>query len=1031
MIIKSKDVSLSENLLKREAKMKISRHLFVVLLCLLLTSLVNAQVLQTGSIRGTVTDNENNPLPGVNITVTGPSLIGSNNDITNDRGGYRIPSLPPGTYTLAAELEGFQTVRRENIVVRVGMVVTIEVQMAMTSVKEEVVVVAPAPTIDVQSSKLATTVTTEFMQMLPLNRNFSSIVAITPGTIGSVMHGGVENSNAFEIDGVNVNDPEMHGRMVTAQFDSIEEIEIITGGIPAQVGLSSGSFVNVVTKSGGNSFHGSAQVFYSSEDMTKILYPDYQLRAMGLGKPSAPIFSYDISGVLGGPIMKDKLWFFGDFALDKSKSHSTFIPTTIWGKSYDQYPLTDENQQASLKLTTQLSKNLRMFILGSFQRNYQPYSLWLAGTRNTGESLIDRTPKKWTVTGNVSWIINPDTFVDFRFGLVDNKMPQLYSEPGTTKDNPHYYDAYTGYNWGSPTRMNETIWRNTKQASIRLTHFKDDFLLGDHNFMAGVELQSGLNEWGWWRPNPMHWRYYNGNPYYYRGVYGLSGPHPDFGDGYLWFAVCGPNEGDTVVQGTAVRFSSFIQDAWTIKKRLTLNVGLRFDTYTSRMPEQTKAPAAGIVEAIGATYLLPDYGFNPFGALSLPEWSNIMGYSPLSPRIGLTYDLFGDGKTALKASFSRYAESLPTMYFLTVHPFRPRELAFYWWDLNNNAVPDAPPTDSYKTTGTSPLEMSESYYKKRIGNDIKAPTTDEFTASLDHELAKDVKIGIRYVTRKKKNIVDTVLWDPATDRYWYTHEQAPDWWIPFTTTVPAYGNFSAKEITLYMMSRKAPSMFYQFNNVPEAKRDYQSLEFTFEKRMSHGWMLGGSLVLSRTRGNNTGSHNDVWGYSGAFDHANWWVNAYGRDSSYDRPLAVKLFGSFILPLKFVAGFYYTHFSGLPWARTVEVFPPAGWATANFTNQWSWQVKLEPVGERRYAPIDNLDFRLEKEVPLPYGKLGLFVDVYNLLGHTFTTVSQNPGGRWYPTDANTTTGTYNPDAYYGRVTGASASRTFKVSFRYSF
>jgi hypothetical protein len=1011
--------------------MKISRTFLTTFLCLMMISILNAQSLQTGSIRGTVTDPEGEPLPGVKITVTGPSLIGSESDTTSARGVFRIPTLPPGTYVIVAEIDGFQPIKREGVIVRVGMTVTISISMTPSELKEAVTVVAPSPTVDVQSSKLATTISTEVIERLPLNRSLSEIIATTPGTVGTAMHGGFENTNAYELDGLNVNDPAMHGRFVTVQYDAMEEVEIITGGLPAQVGISSGSFVNVVTKSGGNDFHGQVQAYYSNEDMTTILFPDYQLEAMGVGKPEAPIYSYDISAALGGPIIKDKLWFFADFNTDKSETHSPFIPTTIFGKSYEQYPLTDSNIGGFLKLTTQISENLRFFALGIFQRNDQPYSLWLRGPRNTGESLIARTPIKWTVTGNLSWLISANTFIDFRVGLVDLDMNQPYSEWDSTKDNPHYYDAYTGYNWGSPFRMGEYIWRNTKQASVRLTHFQDDFLGGDHELMGGVEYQSGVDYWGWWRPNPMHWRYYNGSPWYYRGVYGLDGPHPDFGDGFLWFAVCGPNEGETFVEGWYSRFSAYLQDSWTIKNRLTLNLGLRFDTYNSWIPAATKPAAAGIVEAIGATYLEPVYGFNPFGQLELPEWSDIMGWSPLSPRIGLTYDPFGDGKTAIKASYSQYAEAMPVMYFLTVHPFRPRELQFYWWDLNNNGIPDAPPTDSYESTGPSPIEMDESYFKKRLGENIKAPITDEFVFSINHELWRDVKVGVQYIWRKKENLVDTVMWDPGSDRYWYTHELAPDWWIPFTTRVPEYGPYPEQEVTLYMMSLDAPPWFTQFSNVPEARIDYQALEITFDKRMSNGWMLGGSVVFSKTEGDNTGRHGDVWGYSGAYDHANWWVNRYGRHY-YDRPLIIKLYGSFDLPLGIMASFYYEHSSGTPFARTVEVFPPAGWAAAHNTNLWSWTVNVETPGDRRNPALDNVDFRIEKEFGLgKYGRIGFFLDVYNLLGNTYVSIAQNPAGRWFPVDANTNVGTYNPDPWYGNITGISASRTYKISVRYTF
>ena len=1011
--------------------MKLSRICLVFFLSISFISFLDAQQLQTGSIRGVVTDVEGSRLPGVSMSAKGPSLIGSQDVTSGANGSYRILALPPGTYTVTAGLNGFKTVIREGVIVRVGMVVDIDFQLTPSALKEEVVVTAVSPVVDVQSSKITTQVTTEFMQKLPLNRSLSNIIAATPGTIGTVMNGGVENSNAYELDGVNVNDPDMNGRFVTVQFDAMEEAEIVTGGLTAQVGNSSGSFINVVTKSGGNSFHGQAQAFYSNESMTKILLPDYQLRAMGLSKPAAPIYNYDLSAILGGPIIKDKLWFFADAAFDKSAQHSPFVPTVILGKSYDQYPLTNSNVRSFVKLTTQISKSLRFFATGVYTLTNEPYSLWLAGSRNTGESLIARdNVNNLTVTGNLTWLLSSDTYIDFRVAYTATKMPQPYSVAGT-ENNVHYYDAYTGYNWGSPFRMNEYVHRASEQASIRLSHFRDNFLGGNHEFRAGAEVQTGLSHWAWWRQNPMHWQYYNGNPYYYRGLYGLTGPHPTFGDGYLWFSACGTQKDDTYVEGDELRFGGYIQDSWTIQNRLTINIGLRYDSYHTWVPAETKPPSAGVAKDIGTYYLQPIYGFNPFGQMAIPKFDNLMGWSPLSPRVGLTYDLFGNGKTALKASYSQYVEELPIMYFNLAHPFAPRTLSFYWWDSNNNGVPDAPPVDAYQNTGGSPQQMDPNYYLRTMDKNVKAPTTDEFVFGIAHELAGDFNVSLQYINRTKKNAVGSRYWDPTTGRTWNTYDRASDWWVPFTTTVPAYGNFPEQQVTLYMMSLSAPGVFTQFGTVPEAKRKYQAIDLTFNKRMSHGWMLGGSLVLSRTEGNNSEAHSSVYGYGSAYTQANWFVNAYGRTPA-DRPVVIKLFGSFEFPLRFIGSFYYTHIDGAPWARTVEVIPPAAWAAANKTNQWSWTVNLEAPGTRRYAATDNVDCRIEKEFGLGnFGKVGFFLDVYNLLGFTYVSVGQNPGGRWFPTDANTQAGTYTADAYYGRITGMNASRTYKVSFRYTF
>jgi hypothetical protein len=321
-----------------------------------------------------------------------------------------------------------------------------------------------------------------------------------------------------------------------------------------------------------------------------------------------------------------------------------------------------------------------------------------------------------------------------------------------------------------------------------------------------------------------------------------------------------------------------------------------------------------------------------------------------------------------------------------------------------------------------------------IGKDIKAPYANEFTVSLQHELFTDFKVGLTYIFRDKKNIADSCLYDPDSDRYWYHYDLAPDWWIPFETIVPSYGPFPDQKVTVYFVSNNAPALFYAFQNVPEGKRKYQALEISFEKRMSHGWQLAGSILLSKTYGNYPGSYGAAWGWAGAYDSANWFVNR-GEDARVpeDRPLVIKLHGTVNLPYGFVASFYYTHFDGSPWGRTITVYPPWNWAWANNVNPWyTWWVYVEKPGTRRTQATDNVDFRLEKRFSFgKYGTLGVFVDVFNLFGHSYIYTSQDPGGTWYPVDANTKVGTYIPSPWYGKATGIRGSRVFKFSIRYEF
>ena len=168
----------------------------------------------------------------------------------------------------------------------------------------------------------------------------------------------------------------------------------------------------------------------------------------------------------------------------------------------------------------------------------------------------------------------------------------------------------------------------------------------------------------------MTWEYYNESPYYYRGLYGLDAPHPTFGDGRLVLLISsGAEDGsEPYTAGHSITYAGFIQDSWTIKEKLTLNLGVRWDRLTGSMPAVTKRAAAGLPEAIGAYAVEPVLGINPFGELSAEAFPNILVWNSLSPRIGLTYDLFGNAKTALKAGYSSYAMAMPTMYYLGMHP---------------------------------------------------------------------------------------------------------------------------------------------------------------------------------------------------------------------------------------------------------------------------------------------------------------------------------------------------------------------------
>ena len=288
---------------------------------------------ETGSLKGVIMDSDGVPIPGVSLTLESPAMMGKATDVSRDDGAFRFVLLPPGNYVILAELKGFQSVRQENIEIRLGLTVTLTIKMPVATLQEEMTVVGQAPVVDVKASSTEVLLKAEMLQNLPIGRNLQSIIELTPGTVDSDnVKGGTAGGNTYQIDGLNANDPTQQQLAIPVNFNLMDEVEVITGGMPAEIGTTSGGFVNVITKSGGNRFSGLAQFYYTDKNMTGSVLPQEQLTALGLGKPNAPIYAWDTSVSVGGPIMKDKLWFYVDGRYGRNSYTTSFIPYTdpLW-----------------------------------------------------------------------------------------------------------------------------------------------------------------------------------------------------------------------------------------------------------------------------------------------------------------------------------------------------------------------------------------------------------------------------------------------------------------------------------------------------------------------------------------------------------------------------------------------------------------------------------------------------------------------------------------------------------------------------
>lgn len=1017
--------------------MKCKKAFVIVLLSLVMAWSLNAQSRQSGNLRGIVTDTDGTPLPGVTITVTGSALMGTESAVTNARGAYRIPVLPPGSdYTIVADLSGFDNVRREDVIVRVGMTVTINFELSESTLEEEITVVAPSPSVDVVSTKTTTIITLASLTNLPVPRvtvsgsAINQVLRLIPGTENQSIKGGARNNHSFNVDGISTNATNQNYGEVFISWDTVEEIEVITGDAGVEHFNGIGGVINVVTKSGGNRLNGQVQTYWTGEDFSKSVVPKDKLEAVGAGLPKVAVVDWEASAILGGPIIKDKLWFLANYRYTASESNMSFIPTTIEGKFYDTYNFQQSYTYYFGKLNALPFKNFKLSGMLSVVRKDTPVYDDVA--RRTEEANRKQIMDDYTSSFSAIWTLSPNTFIEFRGGNWAHIGQNIFTE-AANQEGPYFLDQYTGYQWGRGGNQFYGFKRNA-DAAAKLSHFQDNFLGADHEIKVGLELQISSMRDTSPQPNGLRWDYYDGNPYYFRGLYGLDGPHPEFGDGRLYLSNAVAEKGDAEKDSSLVkrrRIGMFVQDTINIQEKLNVTLGLRFDTINAAVPKMTKTVAADeLGRALSKAYIEPVYGVDPFGGgFSWTEQDNAFPYKYITPSIGISYDLFGTGRTAIKANYSRYAEGLPTWHVSTP-PSGNGNFQFRWTDTNGNTQPDLPGIDNYQFVPGAPLPdyMLADDYKDATDPDIKIPYEHQLMFGIDHELFTDFRLTLNYNYKTRRSEMVSVYYDRTSGEYWSFNES---YWVPFQTTVPAYDIFPAVDVTVYYLKADHPEEFYRKTNLPDdkLKQRYHSFELSFDKRFSHGWSLGGSFVYTDLKGNLEYSAGSI---QGAFRDPNYLTNRYG-DLNFSIPIMIKLFGSVTMPQNFILSFFFEHIDGNGWGRNVNVVAPLAWRQANNIYQFdpSNSVILEPSGTRKNQSRQTFDLRLEKEFSLGrFGKLGVFCDIFNALGlHSFS-ANVNPGGTWSPAAENSTSGKYTSSRIgFNTITGG--VRTYKFSLRYTF
>ncbi|HOW85726.1 MAG TPA: TonB-dependent receptor [Candidatus Aminicenantes bacterium] len=899
--------------------MRSLKALFVALLALSSAVGVFGQMIPTGQLAGTVTDTDKAPLPGVSVTISSPSLmLPSMAATTNENGLYRFFSLPSGTYKVTFELNGFRTVVREGIIISASRTVTLDVPLEQGGIEESITVVGESPTVDLKQTQTGTTYTKDLIATLPLSRDLASIFNSAPGMFARTSYGSDARSNNFVVDGVKMQDPVTGDPYQTVPWNAIDEVEIETSNQKAEYGAVKGALVNVITKAGGNNFSGGVNFYYRNKDLQSdnTKGTPFEGQYVGFRYQYLPGFS------LGGPIVKDKVWFFTSLDIDKSSSYTQGFPApaTYGGAQPESAPIGQTTIAPFGKVTWQLSERDKIVASGywrGYKWDHRGASRWTVLNANyTEDSAVTIATAQWTRTMSKDVLFN-----------LKGSWYSLHQYLLANDDQAPILDEALDYvNRGG---AGSDWWYSRRRAEVTsdLTWYKDNWL-GSHEFKAGADAEFSFDG--------TECAYYQ-DPVF-DGVFadGFKAVDIFLWDGQPNWAWVGT---EYKQKNNLIQVGGFLQDTWSPIKRLTLNLGVRLDHAQGNYPPQKKRNS--------------------------DEWVNensikAMDFTMFSPRAGLTFALTADGKTVLKAGFGRYYAPLLMIYYYFNNP---NQRSSFMAQLNSDwSVNYTTPVQSPGTTTVDP--------------DISSPYADEINVGIERELMEDFSVSATFIAKWEKNLIDDV--DRAHLDWQHYLDTGDLVWSGYHA-VEGTDPFTGQSVTFYEMNEDFGDYGFVFQNVPGTARKYTGLEFKLTKRMSHRWAMQSSYVWSNGRGILNTSRDQSTGFTGFYDDPNSMINAYGLLDN-QREHLVKVQGTYAAPWGITVSGYYQFGSGVPYTRIIRSYE----AGLGSLYQGGVSIFAEERGLRRLPDQHLLDLRIEKAFNVGRGQIAVQLDAYNVFNNNRAT-----------------------------------------------
>ena len=905
--------------------MKRYRFLFLILLGLLLCGGALIAQVPTGSkIVGTVTDEEGMALPGVTVEGTNPKLIGKVTATTDTNGVYRLLALSPGEYRLVFTLTGFKSVVRERVYVGIEQTINLNIVMEPGALEEEITVVGQSPIIDVKSTLRGMTLTKEVFDLLPKGRNFDTLVTAVPGVYddtdllaGISVDGASGAENMFFVDGMDTTNLYTGASGQNVTFDFADEVQFKASGYNAEYGGSVGGVINVVTRSGGNEFHGEVLGYYSGTALEGTRRKELD-RNHQEGDLTATYYAYDqyygettdkrLEGgiTLGGYILKDRLWFFGSFMpvfFDRYRNMKFDIVNKP-GVSND-YDRTERTYNMSAKITAQPMGNLR--VGASFVNNFYKYkgdnaSAATAST-TTDYEIYGYSYPNWSVSGYADYTISNNALLSIRGGYffadqTDQAAPvasspfyafqseQPYSYAGTTNTMFPEIPAEFVHTSGWQSFPRASVQDSAKQIRNRLT-LNADFtyymtLGGEHAWKAGIQFMRRAEDFDYTAKQAIVYLTWDSD----FEAYGIN-----YGRGkYGWYGVRGNDDSGPYGNFYNVTMDSwalYLQDSWTIAGKLTLNLGVRAET--EYVPSYTTDPEyAGIDKAISF----------PFS-------------KKIAPRLGVVYDVFGDSSLKFYGTFGIYHDVMKL--YMGANALGGIKWKSAYYTLDDYDYTKIGVNNVYPGTLLKVLDFRAPVFDS-IDPDLNPFTQREISLGAEKMLGQDMSVSIRLVQKSVINAIEdcgVVL--PEGEYYYYTEPGSDFLWEKYQASIAAG-----------FLLPGTPRM-------PHSKRDYYGMNIALDKRLSNNWLGGISYTLSRLVGNFTGlASGDERGRNSPngerfFDlwHMGWTKDLEPVDGPLptDRTHAFKAYGSYVFNWGMTIGATVNAYSGNPVTEMWNVDTP--------------------------------------------------------------------------------------------------------------